>query len=166
MHSRIFCLVSNSLEKEQKEEAIEKFEDLTEIDIMEDTGIRTIADYVNDETDLADDLEWLGNSSIFSVDGKTVKINIKEVEEYFDEKVNKLKECINNIANGGEFVIGYKSYDIERLAEDKFGFQFILDDTYSDYNEDEFLASILRDYKRNENTCLEFTVVKTFDYHW
>lgn len=165
MHSRIFCLVSNSLEKEQKEEEIENFKDLTEMDIMEDTGIRLIADYVSDETDLADDLEWLGNTSIYSIDGTTVKINIKEVEKYFDEKVDKLKECINNIANGREFV-DYKSYDIERLAEDKFGFQFILDDTYSDYNEDEFLASILREYKRNENTCLEFEVVKTFDYHW
>lgn len=165
MHSRIFCLVSNSLEKGQKEEEIENFKDLTEMDIMEDTGIRLIADYVSDETDLADDLEWLGNTSIYSIDGTTVKINIKEVEKYFDEKVDKLKECVNNIANGREFV-DYKSYDIERLAEDKFGFQFILDDTYSDYNEDEFLASILREYKRNENTCLEFEVVKTFDYHW
>lgn len=165
MHSRIFCLVSNSLEKEQKEEVIENLQDLTEMDIMEDTGIRTIADYVSDETDLADDLEWLGNTPMFSINGKTIKINIEEVEKYFDEKVDKLKECINSIADGREFV-DFKSYTIQNLAEDKFGFQFILDDIYSDYNEDEFLASILRDYKKDENTCLEFEVVKTFDYHW
>jgi len=159
MHSRIFCLVGNTLTEDEKQSSIENFEDLTEDTVFE--NLQCVADYVRDSDDLDGDIDWLCSfKDIFTHNSDTISINLNNVNTYLDDKLTELKNIVNEMIDGKE--IYNRDYDITHLIDDKYSFYFIVDDTYDYYTYDEFLGMLVN----QDKPCLEYKVVKTFDYHF
>lgn len=165
MHSRIFCMVETPKTNNNYEEQKEEILDLSDYNVAEDMS--SVADYVSDDTNLQDDISWLKdylkeqNLNIFNFTSETTfTLNFQEIEKYFEEKIKKLKEKINNIQNVKDFFDN--SYDIKELLNDEFGYYF-MPYIYDYETFDDFLEQQL-EYGKDIDT--EFEIVKTFDYHW
>ena len=164
MHSRIFCIVSKTLEEKEQEICKENFEDLSETEVFED--FQSIADYVSEDTNFSQDCEWLkeyGERSgvIEFIDDTTFKFNRSAVEEVLEDRIKKLKEKVDTL-NSAKDLQSWTVYEIGNILNDKFSFHFMLDDRYSTYTFDELLVEICQ----GTESCLEYKIVKSFDYHY
>lgn len=168
MHSRIFCLVSKNETEEEKEKIRENFKDLTEDDLYEQFQCKGF-DYCNEDTDLRDDWEWLGQNKMcetYEEDGKFfVRFNKDRIKEYVEDKLERLKAKVDELSmeTFNEWVI----YDIQNIMNDEHSFWFLIDEQYNDYSFDSFMLSRCRAmHEGNDDFQLDFEVVKSVDYHF
>lgn len=163
MHSRIFQLSNNEIT-----------EPLTESSIIlsNEWFVSQIADYVNENTDRENDIDWLLQTfneevfkyiTVFKMNGFYVSITFKPgfKEEYFREKFTKLKDLVKNLtleafSNSSSIA----AYSIKDKVESRFGF-------YVYNNETEFIIPF-DTFVRELNGTVEETYYfgNTIDYHW
>lgn len=163
MHSRIFQLSKDKVT-----------EPLTESDIItyNEWFVGQIADYVNENTDRENDIDWLLQTlneevskyiTITKMNNVYISITFKSgfKEQYFKEKLIKLKELVKNLTledfcDPGSIVI----YSIENKIESKFGFYVYNDETGYIVPFDAFVREL--------NGTVEETYYfgSTIDYHW
>ena len=169
MHSRIFCLIDNNKSEEEKETIRENFEDLTEGDLYEQMQCYG-ADYVNEDTDLKNDCDWLKECkccNVYEKDGKYyVEFNLEAVKKAVMERIEKIKEKADELSIDN--ISSYTLYDLKSLLGDKGGFWLLVDDRWSDYMIDDFLTELYADYRddREYKLSLVYEIVRTFDYHF
>ena len=155
MHSRIFQV---SMEPINKHEYIE------ESDYWDHWFTNEIADYVNDNTNRCDDIEWLRNcyehnGMEFGSDNNGEYFIVESREQYFKRSfdrfkaaIDKIKDCtLEDFANGLEHM-----WHIEDAYENKFGFYVNAD------GETINLDSFIRACALNE----KYYIGGTIDYHW
>ena len=147
MHSRIYQIGSTPIEKEDY---------INESDFYENSFVGEVADYVNDSTDRADDLDWLksycGDDKGITIDIENGTIVINDKRKYFSEIFDKFKELLNKLSEEATLEAfarldksywGLSStlYDLDCTANgDKFGFYvYDMDDNGYITRFDEFL---------------------------
>jgi hypothetical protein len=153
MHSRVFQV---SLEPLDVDEYI------TEEDLYENPFVGTIADYVSDNCNRTEDIQWLiSYISKYDMSYNTSEgsITFKKGfrKEYFKTKYEEFQEYARKIT----FEVfmdsmGYELYKLEKCIEDKFGFYI-----YSDENGLETLDSFVRRLEADQ----KYYVGGTVDYH-
>ena len=127
MHSRIFQVSGSPIAEEDY---------IKESDYYDDTFVGEVADYVSEETDREDDLDWLkgccDEGITIDIENGTLVINDKR--KYFEKKFDKFKELLNKLneettleafARLDKSYWGLSSalYDLDCIANgDKFGF--------------------------------------------
>ena len=158
MHSRIFQIGKNP---------IDKIDYIEESHYYDHWFTHSVADYVNGDTDRADDIQWLkdcyenrGLSLGADADGEYFIITDKA--KYFAGRFEKFKKTINELAEIAldDFADGKCSaqiYTLKAAYDDEFGFYVDGDDTGM-----ETFDSFIR---YNENNT-KFYIGGTIDYHW
>ena len=153
MHSRIFQV---------SDKPIEWSDYLKESDYWDHWFTHQIADYVSDDCDRRDDIDWLKEcikGVTFEGKGDVVSFKVNSKEAYFTSNFNAFKEAINQIKDCTieEFVNGLRGlWKLKSSYEDKYGF-------YVDYDGDLMsFDSFIRMCKINET----YYIGNTIDYHF
>lgn len=169
MRSRIFCLIDNNKSEEEKETIRENFEDLTEGELYEQMQCYG-ADYVNEDTDLKNDCDWLKECkccNVYEKDGKYyVEFDLNTIKKRLAEKIEQIKARVDELSL--DSISAYLLYEIQTLVEEKHGFWFLVDERWSDYTLDNLLTNIYIDYRDNRDYKLPlvYEIARTFDYHF
>ena len=167
MHSRIFCIVRKTLGEDEQKECEENLKELIDDEVYEDC--QRFADYVNANTDLKQYCEWLehysGKGLFKFTDDTTFTIDTTVLKEILDEKISTLKSTVDKI-NSVKDLNSWTPYEINKILNDDFGFHFIVDERYNDYTLDGLLIELQQSLIEDRPLCLEYKVVKSFDYHY
>lgn len=156
MHSRIYGIVRK--DKEIYEEEKESVLSLTDTELHE--SMSGVADYISEDTDLEEDCKWLEENYGYMFEftsENSFRLNKKEIGQYLTEKINKLKEILNNTSTPNELI--KNTYNIKNLADNEYEFYFVQGfnaETLDNFVKEEYL----------EEQDLEFEIVKTWDYHF
>lgn len=162
MHSRIFCLVSKNETEEEKEKIRENFEFLNEDDLYEQFQCYGF-DYCNEETNLRDDWEWLGQNKVCETYEENGRLYVRflpdGIKDFVESKLEELKQRVEDLSidNLDSFTV----YDLKRLLNDEHSFWFLIDDRYNDYTFDSLMLLLLKNEEPKE-----YEVVKSVDYHF
>lgn len=156
MHSRIFQV---SLKP------IDKAEYITESEYYDHWFTNSVADYVNDDCNRGEDIEWLkdcyeGRGIEFGADDNGEYFIIKSRIKYFEKTYEKFQGLLEKIRNYDitEFANGiYEFWSLKEAYEDKFGFYVQTDD-----NGLITIDNFARVYP--ENT--KYYIGATIDYHY
>lgn len=153
MHSRIFQVSLNP---------IPEYEYFSEFDYYDHWFTNEIADYVDENTDREDDINWLktyANALIFDSDDNGEYFIVTSKEEYFKEKFAAFHKFLD-IVKGytlQEFAAGiYEMWGLKDAYEDKFGFYVDADGELMN------LDSFIRRCVTNE----KYYIGGTIDYHF
>lgn len=161
MHSRIIQLSKKPIDKEEY---------IKESDFFGYDGesgfVGTIADYVNEHTNTAEDIKWFVSCyEEYGVthDEKNGTLTFKKgfLEKYFKERFEQFKELSSNLTME-EFTnsFGMERYRIEKALEDTFGFYIYIED----YNST--MDTFARMYLKSSNGDQTFYTGNTIDYHF
>ena len=161
MHSRIFQL-------ERSKGDIDDYS-LEEYDFNYDSKhewfIGQVADYVNEDTDKNEDVEWFLacmeecnrfftiNRTDTEVESITFSPGFKRM--YFFERFNKLQQTVDEM-NLDDFTSSIKAYRLRQLVEEKFGFYVCCE------NNLQSMDDFVRDLPDAETT---YYFGNTIDYH-
>ena len=161
MHSRIFQLERSKGDIDDY--TIEEYD--FACDCKHEWFIGQVADYVDEDTDRNDDIEWfLGcmeecnrfftiNRTGTEVESITFLPNFKRM--YFFERFNKLQQTVDEM-NLDDFIDSIAVYRLEQLVEKKFGFYICCEDN----------LQTMDDFVRNlPNTEITYYFGTTIDYH-
>ena len=152
MHSRIFQV---SLEP------ITKADYITESDYWEHWFTREIADYVDEDTNRNDDIEWMKsccNEFIFDKDDRGEYFIIADKEAYFADKFKMFSEAVDKIKDYtlSDFTHGImEMWTLRHAYEDRFGFYVDVDGELMSL--DSFVRNCAKDAK--------YYIGNTIDYH-
>lgn len=170
MHSRIFQV--------SKEPITEEYY-ISESTFYDSSFIGEVADYVNENTDRADDINWLkeyiGNRGGVEINEEEGTITIVDKKQFFEKSFDTFKELLNKLANtniiqfsgtaesgdmeNSRFAFSSLMYDLECEAEgDKFGF-YVYD------NEDWGYPARLDEWIRSTKNGDKYYFGATIDYH-
>ena len=153
MHSRIFQV---SLEP------IVKADYITESDYWESWFTQEIADYVDENTDRNDDIEWFKSSCngfVFDKDDKGEYFIVKDKGAYFEKKFKMFSEAVGKIKDYtlNDFSLGIvEMWTLRYAYEDRFGFYVDADGELM--NLDRFV--------RGCATNAKYYIGGTIDYHF
>ena len=155
MHSRIFQISS------------EPIEDFITEERYYDGFVGQYADYVatiESETDLLEDLKWLGSREGISVDLDKKTVTITSKRDYFDKKFDEFKNLIEELKDTTteEFINGthdLKLYQLQSAYENEHGF-------YIDDNDDYMGLSNIDYWVRNTEENKPYYIGAVFDYHF
>lgn len=160
MHSRIFQL---------SKEPIAKDDYITEHHYYDDWFTREIADYVDDDTDRIEDIEWLKSCASgveFDTDEHGEYLIIKNREQYFEKSFQMFRKYLEEINRQNtlkDFANGINGmWSLNAAHEDKFGFyvDFTMDaDRYSD-------LVTFDNFMRTSKDGEKYYIGATIDYHW
>lgn len=152
MHSRIFQIATKPISKDEW---------ITEMDFYENHSfLGAIADYVNDDTNREEDIQWL----LSKFKNMPVEYNKEESsivflkgfkETYFKERFEQLKEKVNHM-KPEDFLDSYEVYKIENLLKDQYGF-YMYEDGWN-RPLDEFVRHLIEGQK--------YYFGSTIDYHF
>ena len=161
MHSRIFQL-------ERSKGDIDDYS-LEEYDFNYDSKhewfIGQVADYINEDTDKNEDVEWFLacmeecnrfftiNRTDTEVESITFSPGFKRM--YFFERFNKLQQTVDEM-NLDDFTSSIKAYRLRQLVEEKFGFYVCCE------NNLQSMDDFVRDLPDAETT---YYFGNTIDYH-
>ena len=138
MHSRIYNLDETNYTEDEVYEMVK--------------DVCPLMDYVNEDTDTDGDCEWLGNA--LPVKGRTITITKEKAIKHWNGIFNQVKRLAN------EGLSFDNLYTVQRLLNDRTGFLLILDRGV--YPLDEFLRYVAQGIIAEG----EYTVYKTYDYHF
>lgn len=155
MHSRIFQI---------SDKPISENDYINETDYYDTGFIGEIADYVSDDTDREDDIEWLKTyfKDVADFDGDS--FTIINQRKYFEKRFNNFLEVIKEISlltfedfctDGNYF--NSKMWQLNVAYRDKFG--FYMDDEYAG-------TEPLDDFMRRAKNGDVFYIGGTVDYHY
>ena len=171
MHSRIFQVSKEPINEEDY---------ISESTFYDSSFLGEVADYVNQDTDRNDDLNWLkeniehrGGGIEVNVDEGT--ITIVDKKKFFEKSFDTFKELLDKLANtniiqfsgtaesgdmeNSRFAFSSLMYDLECEAEgDKFGF-YVYD------NEDWGYPARLDEWIRSTKNGDKYYFGATIDYH-
>lgn len=156
MHSRIFQI---------SREPISKDKYISEDDFYDSGFIGEIADYVSDDTNRDDDIEWIKARLEGVVDFNGDSFTIKDQRKYFEKSFSDFLEAIKDISlltfkdfctDANDF--SYKMYKLENAYRDEFGF-YIND--IGEYGTEPF-----DDFMRRAKNGDVFYIGATLDYHF
>ena len=157
MHSRIFQLSTNPIDKEDY---------IEESNYYDHWFTNQIADYVNDDCDREDDITWLKDSAngyvVYKDNNNNYRLVMNSKEEYF---ANSYERFIDELAKIGtptieEFAKGISLYGVNDAYEEKFGF-------YVDLYGDEYGSDLMTfdDFARTCDVGTIYYIGGTVDYH-
>lgn len=155
MHSRIFQVSS------------EPIEDFITEERYYDGFVGQHADYVStveSETNLIEDLKWLGSREGLSVDLDKKTVTVTSKKEYFEKKFDEFKDLIEELKDmtTDEFTEGkhdLKFYQLKSAYENEHG--FYMDD------HDEYMGLSNIDYwVRSTEENKPYYIGSVFDYHF
>ena len=152
MHSRIFQV---SLDP------IAKADYITESNYWDHWFTREIADYVNENTNRSDDIEWVKsccNGFVFDKDDRGEYFIVEDKEAYFKKKFESFTQTIDKIKNYTlqDFTKGFfEMWRLKSAYEDIFGFYVDADGELM--NLDRFVRLCA--------TNVKYYIGSTIDYH-
>lgn len=155
MHSRIFQVSMNQIAKDNY---------ISEDDYWDHWFVNEWADYVSDDCDRKDDIEWLqscyGQKGIeFGSDNNGEYFIVKSRQAYFKSNFNKFTEILNQIKEYtlDDFAHGISGmWQLKNAYEDKTGFYVDADGELMTFD------SFVRLCATNE----KYYIGGTLDYHW
>lgn len=161
MHSRVFQISSQPIEKEDY---------IREGDFYDLPFLGEVADYVSEDTNKSDDIEWLKNCYQNGVEITEDIIVITDKKKFFEDSFERFKETLKKLeeettieafagVDKSKYGFGSNIYELKCLAEgDKFGF-YMFDFNDCGYPEtfDEFV--------RGAEEGKTYYIGATFDYH-
>lgn len=155
MHSRIFQV---SFDK------VDQSEYIRESDYWDHWFTREWADYVSDNCDRKDDIEWLKSCYAtkgieFGVDKNGEYFIVKSKQEYFADKFKEFTEIMERLKNYtlDNFANGfYEMWSLKNLYEDETGFYVDADGELMTF--DGFVRLCATEEK--------YYIGGTIDYHW
>ncbi len=156
MHSRIFQISSNPINEDDY---------ISEADYYDTGFIGEIADYVSDETDRDDDIEWLKKSLDGVADFNGDCFTIKDQRKYFEKRFSNFTKAAKDIllstfedfcTDANDFSL--KMYRLETAYRDRFGF-------YVDDNGEYAGTETFDDFMRRVKNGDKFYIGATLDYH-
>ena len=158
MHSRIFQISKNPITEDQL---------LTEDRYIDDGFVGRIADYVSEQMDVEDDLNWLINCQKgieLIKEDDTFKIKIVSKKDYFEKSFEEFQNLVKkfNDYTLDEFIDSknwFDFYQMKSCYDDKYAFYF-------DDSDDYFGITTLDDFVRNVEEGSIYYIGKTFDYHY
>lgn len=158
MHSRIYQISKNP---------IDKVDYIDESNYYDHWFIGSIADYVNEDTDRTNDIEWLkecyNNEGLsFGVDNEGEYFIIADKAKYFSKRFvtfqKTLKELseltLDDFSSGRS---GMQMYTLKAAYDDKFAFYVDGDDTGME---------TLDECVRSSSNGTKFYIGATIDYHF
>ena len=153
-HSRIFQV---------SEQPIREYDYICESDFYDGWFLGSVADYVNEDCNRKEDIEWLKdsvNGFTFGVDenGNDYFI-IKSKENYFANKFDGFKKQIEKLKDCSfeDFVYGLPDmFRLKELYNDKFGF----------YINGDYGLDTLDGFVRNASNGDKYYIGNTIDYHF
>lgn len=161
MHSRIFQLERSKGDIDNY--TIEEYD--FDCDCKHEWFIGQVADYVNEDTNRIEDIEWFLDcmkecNRFFTinrigteVESITFLPNFKRM--YFFERFNKLQQTVDEM-NLDDFTNSITTYRLKQLVEEKFGFYICCEDNL------QAMDDFVRDLPDTEITYYFGT---TIDYH-
>lgn len=150
MHSRIFQVSKSPVEKQDYYRDYRYFDDF----------VGSVADYVSDDTDRDEDIEWLAEylSGVAEIEGD--KITFKNIDAFFSKRYQQFCEAVIDLGTVSyqdfRSGISYKAWRLQNTIEDKFGF-YMDSEKYGLEPIDSFLRSV-------ENGDVYY-IGATIDYH-
>jgi hypothetical protein len=155
MHSRIFQVST---------EPISQDEYIIESNYYDHWFTNSVADYVSDDCNRTDDIEWLKDcyeekGIEFGKDGSGEFLVIRSKIKYFEKSFERFKELLKTISNYdiADFIKGiYEFWELKNEYEEKFGFYMDTDD-----NGLITLDNFVRIYPEN----VKLYIGGTIDYH-
>ena len=158
MHSRIYQISKNP---------IDKVDYIEESHYWDHWFIGAIADYVNEDTDRTNDIEWLkecyGNEGLsFGTDDDGEYFIVTDKAEYFAKRFKTFQKTLKELSELtlDDFASGKSSmqmYTLKAAYDDKFGFYVDGDDTGME-TFDECI--------RSSSNGTKFYIGATIDYHF
>ena len=156
MHSRIYQISTKPIHKDDY---------ISEDKYYDHWFLNSVADYVNDDTDRAEDIQWFKDcyekyGISFGVDDSGEYFIIEDKLKYFEANFKRFKEVFNELSSMTleEFADGKCSmsmYQLKEAYEERFGF-------YVDG--DEIGMSTLDEFVRYANET-KWYIGATIDYH-
>ena len=157
MHSRIFQISTKP---------IHKYDYIEENRYYDHWFLHSVADYVNENSDRIDDIDWL--KSCYESDGLSfgtdehgeyfiVEDKVKFFEPNFQRFQNALQELTKTTLD--DFIsgkCGYPLYTLKAAYDDKFGFYVDGDETY---------LKTLNEFIREAEIGTKYYIGATIDYH-
>lgn len=156
MHSRIFQISDNPIEKEDY---------LTEDHILENTSfLGGIADYVTEDTDREEDIEWLldclgGMPFTYNEEEQSLIFHRGFKEAYFRNDYDKFVEMMKYLTME-KFMDQNFVFDVNMLLDNKYGFYFYVSYPYG-YYELMTMNKFVRVLREEE----KYFLGGTLDYH-
>ena len=155
MHSRIFQVSTTPISEDDY---------ITESDYWDHWFTRSIADYVNENTERYDDIQWLIDCYFirgieFGTDDCGEYMIVKSKEKYFQNAFNRFQELLDKIKtyNLEDFIEGISEmWSLKNEYEEKFGFYI--------ESEENGLTTI-DDFIRGCNVNEKYYIGGTIDYH-
>ena len=138
MHSRIYNLDETNYTEDEVYEMMK--------------GTCPLMDYVDEDTDIDEDCEWLGNALL--VNERTITITKEFATKHWETLFEKAKEIIER---GFSFD---SLWEIRRTLFDETGFMFIHNGELCTY--DDFMKYVAQGII----TETQFKVYNTYDYHF
>jgi len=151
MHSRIFQLVS---------EPINEDDYATEADFL-DGFVGSIADYVAEVDDRAEDIRWFASyveqyGGEYNPDEESITFPEGFALDYFRDRLEEVKCMVNNLTLEQFVTDTLCAYELRRLIEDEFGFYVYIDNYYE----------TLDDFVRNLQGEQKYYIGAVLDYHF
>lgn len=157
MHSRIFQISTKP---------IDKCDYIEESNYYDHWFLNSVADYVNDSTDRADDIKWLKDcydkdGLSFGVDENGEYFMVEDKAKFFEPKFKRFQNALQELSTTtlDDFMngkCGYQLYELKAAYDDKFGF-------YVDG--DEFSLDTLNTFIRYAEIGKKYYIGATIDYH-
>lgn len=153
MHSRIFQLSKKPIGREDY---------ITEMNYWNHWFLHSVADYVTDDCDRNEDIEWLQNATngiSFGKDEYGEYLVIESKAEYFEQAFTRFKELLNDIkyCTIEDFAKGIQEvYIMKNIHEEKWGFYVEINDELMPFD------NFIRAY----NVQDKFYIGGTVDYHY
>lgn len=159
MHSRIYQI---------SEKPIHKCDYIDESYYYDHWFTSSIADYVSNKTDRADDIEWLKESCeqfgiIFDADEGGEYFIIEDKLKYFSRNIKEFKAMIEvlsaaTLEHFASMELGMAMHRLKSAYDDEFGFYVQTD------NFDDLLS--LDEFVRHSKNGDKFYIGATIDYHF
>ena len=157
MHSRIFQISTKPIHKD----------DYIEEDRYYDHWfLNSVADYVNDDTDRAEDIEWFKDcyekdGLSFGVDENGEYFIVEDKVKFFEPNFKRFQNALQGLLTTtlDDFIsgkCGYQLYDLKSAYDDKFGFYI---------DGDEFSLDTLNAFIRYAEVGTKYYIGATIDYH-
>lgn len=153
MHSRIFQV---------SEKPIDKADYIKESDYWDHWFLNSVADYVNEDCNRNEDIEWLKDCAkgySIGCDENGEYLIVESKEEYFKQSFARFKETLDKIKDYtiDDFIKGFhEMWMLKDAYEEKFGF-YVEFDGYGLITFDSFI--------RHCNTETKYYIGGTIDYH-
>ena len=157
MHSRIFQISSKP---------IDKCDYIEESHYYDHWFLNSVADYVNDNTDRADDIDWF--KSCYKKDGLSFGTDengeyfiVEDKVKFFEPNFKRFQNALQGLSTTtlDDFITGkcgYPLYDLKSAYDEKFGFYI---------DGDEFDLQTLNEFIRYSNVGTKYYIGATIDYH-